>query len=109
MFVAEPKKAKRNINVHLSADLRDRLQAYMDAQGMSISQAVRVLLELALGDMGLRPEDVFKSASFREGVYQGVQAFKVRMQQAFAEAMADLDHSNNTKEMGAGQRQGMKF
>ncbi len=89
--MAYGRSARPNINVRLSDDVAVRLSNYMQLHGMSVSQAVRILLELSLTREGVSPDQAYRTAAFREGIMQGVVVLKSRMQQAIAEALRDME------------------
>ena len=71
------------------------MSAYMEQNGMTTSQAVRMLLALALREEGQSPDQVIHRAAFREGVQLGVsklkEKFTTSVQQAVSEALGEMD------------------
>jgi hypothetical protein len=77
--------------VRLAADTREQIAAYAAANALTHSQAVRILLAIALDSESARSPDVaFRAAAAREGVVRGIAVFKRRLQEATALALADL-------------------
>lgn len=77
-------------SIRLDVPTREALEAYREKNGMSFSQALRVLLALALREEGESSDVAFRAAAFREGVVSGAAAVSVHVQKALSAAMDEL-------------------
>jgi hypothetical protein len=76
------------LRVRLDASLRDQLAGFMSANEFTASQAVRVLLRLALRQSGEDPQAVLRAALVREGLLKGLGDFKRKLNQLLSEEAA---------------------
>lgn len=78
--------------VRMDAETREKISEYMDRHEISSqSQAIRVLLAVALRDQDQSIGDAFETASFKEGVIKGVSAIRARLRDAMDSALGDLE------------------
>lgn len=68
--------------VRLDASSRQGIGDYMERTGMTFSQAVRVLVALALREEGQNADMAFRAAVFREGITSGEAVLLERLQTA---------------------------
>lgn len=76
----------RKFSVLLDDETRAGVDAYATSNQMTNSQAVRVLLSLALKDENATADAAFRAAVFREGVTMGLS----RVRERFNESMHDV-------------------
>lgn len=81
----------QHVNVRLDAETRSFLGEFMANNGMSLSQAIRVLLALSLKESGVTLETAYASAAFKEGVLRGTSAVKRAIGDAVKVALEGLD------------------
>lgn len=62
-------------DVRVDGQLRDEVEGYMQANGMTRSQAVRILISLGLDKERQNP-DGFRALAFREGLVLGLAYVK---------------------------------
>jgi len=74
----------QHIGVRLDENTRTELQKYMQLNNMTLSQALRMLLALALRDETTNPELAFRAAAFREGLVLGVAQVREKLSEALA-------------------------
>jgi len=94
---ADLKEGPKQLSVLLDDDTRASLGAYMERNEMTVSQATRILLALALREEGASGDDTFRRAAFREGLHLGMakmkEKFLTSVQQAVTEALGDMDEA----------------
>lgn len=79
------------VSVRLDDVTRAALADYMVQHQLTLSQATRVLLALALKDESEDPDVVFRSAAFREGLVLGVAQIRKVIATSLDEALSHLD------------------
>lgn len=89
--MAADSRVPSSLTVRLDAPTRDALGEYMAANGMNLSQAVRVLLALALRDENESPDKAFRAAAFREGVTAGAAKLSEVVQDSIKRALGDME------------------
>lgn len=78
-------------SLRLDVPTLEALEEYRERNGMSFSQALRVLLALALREEGESSDAAFRAAAFREGVLSGVASVSVHVQKAVKAALDELE------------------
>lgn len=68
-----------HVNVRLGDDLRSRLGKFAEQHGLTVSQALRLVLEQGLRSEDLPRDEAWRQASFKEGVNQGLAACKAEI------------------------------
>lgn len=76
-----------HLSVRLDDETRAALARYTEANEMKVSQAVRVLLALALREEGASGDETFRRAAFREGIQAGVATIKEKFTSSVALAV----------------------
>lgn len=79
--------------VRLDAQTRETMGQYLEKNGLTLSQGLRVLLALALREEGQSPDEVFRAAAFQEGIRAGATIFSKRIQEAISLARSELEAS----------------
>lgn len=82
--------AQHVIHIRIDKLLQDALNDYMVRNGMTVSQAVRVLLMTGFSSEMANPEAVFHQAAFREGMFKGYAIIQERLGKAVAKAMQEI-------------------
>lgn len=83
-------EAPSRSSIRLDADTRAALTKYMQGTGMTFSQAMRVLLALALREESQSADIVVRSAAFKEGVRAGIAALSSRTHEIVQTVMQDF-------------------
>lgn len=81
--------------VRLDEQTLEAVHRYMDAHGMTFSQAIRMLVALALKAENEDADAVFRAQAFREGVRAGAAALSERVQTAMKDAFSDFEASDH--------------
>jgi antitoxin component of RelBE/YafQ-DinJ toxin-antitoxin module len=98
--------AEGKVSFRLDADTRVALAAWMDANAMNISQALRMLVATALRENHETYDMAFTKAAFREGVIAGIATFREKLatlthtavEKAFSNLDGYLDDLKNRKD-----------
>lgn len=89
MSDTERSLAPGTVHVRLDGPTKNRLDEYMRATGMTISQATRTLLEMALRNPLVNAEVALQRSAFKEGLLAGYGHIQKRLQQTMAEAVQE--------------------
>lgn len=89
----------------ISPALRQGIADYCAANNMRLSQGLRTLLFMGLHSAKMGPESAFKAAAFREGVIEGMAAFKRNFQEAVSKTLIEAgDVAETLFEEGKGPK-----
>jgi len=76
-----------NPSIRLDVDLRERLTRYMDATGLTFSQAVRLIFTIALRNESEAYLDAARRGGYREGIFLATR----RLGEVSAQVFKDIE------------------